>query len=85
MVDINDLYCSIFTDAAVKIEVLINKVAELTTGNVEFRSVTSTACLIGIAKNDEYDPIRLLNPADGFLFSRFKLETDPNINESNAY
>ncbi|GMK47067.1 hypothetical protein PghCCS26_41970 [Paenibacillus glycanilyticus] len=33
MVDINDLYCSIFTDAAVKIEVLINKVAELTTGN----------------------------------------------------
>ncbi|GMK47068.1 hypothetical protein PghCCS26_41980 [Paenibacillus glycanilyticus] len=45
----------------------------------------STACLIGIAKNDEYDPVRLLDPADGFLFSRFKLEINPNTNEFNVY
>jgi hypothetical protein len=67
MLDRQDLYCKIFVNGAPTREDLLQLVARIVGGTIEFHTVIAAGAEIYVAHNDEDDALRARDP-DGFVF-----------------
>lgn len=75
----DNLYCKIFIDTECDMDFLINKINELVCGQKElFRTVVAKFGEIDINKNEYFDTEKRLAETDGFLYSRYYLDIEPN-------
>ncbi|MDQ0917060.1 1,4-dihydroxy-6-naphthoate synthase [Paenibacillus sp. V4I5] len=64
--DLNNFFCKIFIDTDVQYEYLYQETSE------------NEILDLSLIKNDDFDAIKRLDFPDGFLFSRYYLEVEPN-------
>lgn len=81
-----DLFCKIFIDTDIGREEVVSFVSESLDGILERWSVSNTYCNLDLLKNDDFNETKRTQRPDGFLFSRYYLEIEPNEEvESSPY
>lgn len=79
----NDLFCKIFIDADMQYEFLQEVINELISARFNIKNEIFDLSLV---KNDDFDALKRLDFPDGFLYSLFYLEVEPNGNiDSQRY
>jgi hypothetical protein len=79
MENYDNLYCKIFIDTECDMDFLINKINELVCGQKKlFRTIVTKFGEIDINKNEDFDTEKRLVKPDGFLYSRYYLDVEPN-------
>ncbi|MCX7747310.1 MAG: 1,4-dihydroxy-6-naphthoate synthase [Clostridia bacterium] len=75
----NSLYCKIFIDSECDIDFLINKINELVSGQKKlFRTIVTKFGELDVNKNEDFDSGKRSIKPDGFLYSRYYLDVEPN-------
>ncbi len=81
-----DLYCKLFIDTDEDRFRLTTFVAECTYGNVERWNIYNHLMSLNINKNEDFDASLRKTEDDGYLYSRFYLEIEPQvIADQNLY
>jgi len=79
MKNYNNLYCKIFIDTEIDMDSLINKITEMVTGQKElFRTIVTKFGEIDVNKNEDFNAEKRCMKPDGFLYSRYYLDIEPN-------
>lgn len=83
--DIN-LFCKIFIDTDDSREEIISFVFASIDGERDKWSVSNKFCNLDLLKNDDFNEFKRTQKPDGFLFSRYYIEMEPNEEiEINSY
>ncbi|WP_027085179.1 hypothetical protein [Cohnella panacarvi] len=81
-----DLFCKVFIDTDFGREEVVSFVSESIDGTIERWSVSNKYCNLDLLRNDDFNEAKRAQGPDGFLFSRYYLEIEPNEEtESSAY
>ncbi|MEO3943986.1 1,4-dihydroxy-6-naphthoate synthase [Gorillibacterium sp. CAU 1737] len=73
-----DFFCKLFIDTDHDREKVISFVSESIAGRMEGWCVSNPYCSLYLVKNDDFHVAKRLQRPDGFLFSRYYLEIEPN-------
>jgi hypothetical protein len=72
-----NLYCKVFLDCDINQEKLIQLIAILIDGQIEFKTVSNDYCEIDIEKNEDFHDIQRHDYPDGFLHYSYYLDIEP--------
>lgn len=79
MKNYDNLYCKIFVDTECDMDFLINKINELVYGQKKLiRTIVTKFGELDINKNEDFDTEKRCSKPDGFLYSRYYLDVEPN-------
>lgn len=82
----NEFFCKIFIDTDDPKATVISFLAESINGNIEMWSVSNDIFTLGLVRSDDFDDLKRGSISDGFLFSRYYIEIEPNSNvDSESY
>jgi hypothetical protein len=74
-----DLYCKIFVDTDIELDMLIKKIAQIVSGSKEIiRTIVSENSEIDVVRNDDFDTEKRHEVKKGFLYSKYYLDIEPN-------
>lgn len=75
----HNLYCKIFIDSDCEMDFLINKINDLLDGQKKlFRTIVTEFGELDVNKNEDFDSKKRLQKHDGFLYSKYYLDVEPN-------
>ncbi len=75
----DSLYCKIFIDSECDMDFLINKINELVSGQKKlFRTIDTEFGELDVNKNEDFDSEKRCIKPNGFLYSRYYLDVEPN-------
>ncbi|MHA6530792.1 1,4-dihydroxy-6-naphthoate synthase [Paenibacillus sp. BAC0078] len=73
-----DPYCKIFLDTDFDRNIVLASIKENIGGVLEQSNITNDICNFDVLRNDDFHEHRRNESSDGFLFSRYLIEIEPN-------
>ncbi|WP_019909796.1 hypothetical protein [Paenibacillus sp. HW567] len=73
-----DPYCKIFLDTDFDRNIVLASIKENIGGVLERSNITNDICNLDVLRNEDFHEQRRNELSDGFLFSRYLIEIEPN-------
>ena len=81
-----DSFCKIYLNVDANREFVIDQLVELTGGERSgIRTIENNLLIADVRNNDEYDPSKVVDPLDGFLFYKFLIDVEAKGEFSTKY
>lgn len=73
-----DPFCKIFLDTDIERTDILASIKENIGGKLENSSIINDVCNLDLIRNDDFHELRRNELPDGFLYSRYLIEIEPN-------
>jgi hypothetical protein len=78
-----ELFCKLYLDSDYNRDEILMDIKEIIGGEIgRFSSLANDNCNLDVLRNDDFQENRRNEHPDGFLFSRYLIELEPNENVS---